>query len=533
MQAWGLPGRLVFLSITFALELLLIPIFAGRDGLSHQVNVWGPSIVRCVITFAVVFMTFAWLRHKASLESISEELSGSPIRFSFLTAHFFSVTIFVLGSYFVYGKGSISGGSAPKAFASAWVAVGALSMFLAGFGVIPRIFWLRIVRASKFLWLWAALAAILACLSGSASQYLWTVTTSTTFRSCQLLLSPFISQMIVDPANLVIGTTRFSVRIEPGCSGLEGMGLILAFGVLWLILFRKESRFPHAFLLLPTGLAIIFALNVVRIAALVLIGNAGGEDIAIHGFHSQIGWMIFNLVAVSFAVASRRVPSFKATASMRESFHQFENPTVRWVLPFSVLLAVGMVSASLTSGFEWLYPLRLFAVAATLAWSWRSYRDIDWSVGWQVPAVGLIVFLIWAGADFFQPGTNKSMPTALAAASPFARNAWLGCRTVAAIVTVPVAEELAFRGFLYRRLLSEDFESIPFHRLSWFALIITSVGFGLMHGKRWFIGTLAGACYSAVLVRRGRIVDAVAAHATTNALIAIDVLAFNRWQLWY
>jgi len=192
-----------------------------------------------------------------------------------------------------------------------------------------------------------------------------------------------------------------------------------------------------------------------------------------------------------------------------------------------------MVSASLTSGFEWLYPLRLFAVATTLAWSWRSYRDIDWSVGWQVPAVGLIVFLIWAGADFFQPGTNKSMPTALAAASPFARNAWLGCRTVAAIVTVPVAEELAFRGFLYRRLLSEDFESIPFHRLSWFAFIITSVGFGLMHGKRWFIGTLAGACYGAVLVRRGRIVDAVAAHATTNALIAIDVLAFNRWQLWY
>jgi len=338
--------------------------------------------------------------------------------------------------------------------------------------------------------------------------------------------------MIVDPANLVIGTMRFSVRIEPGCSGLEGMGLILAFGVLWLILFREECRFPHALLLLPTGLAIIFALNVVRIAALVLIGNAGREDIAIHGFHSQIGWMIFNLVAVSFAVASRRVPLFKATASMRESFHQFENPTIRWVLPFIVLLAVGMVSASLTSGFEWLYPLRLFAVATTLAWSWRSYRDFEWSMDWHVPAVGLMVFLIWAGADLFLPGNNESMPQALVAATPFARNAWLICRTLAAVVTVPVAEELAFRGFLYRRLLSADFESVPLHRLSWIALSITSVGFGLMHGNRWFVGTLAGACYAAVLVRRGRIVDAVVAHATTNALMAIDVIAFRRWHLW-
>jgi hypothetical protein len=34
------------------------------------------------------------------------------------------------------------------------------------------------------------------------------------------------------------------------------------------------------------------------------------------------------------------------------------------------------------------------------------------------------------------------------------------------------------------------------------------------------------------MLRRGCIGDAIAAHATTNALIAVYVLAFHQWQLW-
>lgn len=34
------------------------------------------------------------------------------------------------------------------------------------------------------------------------------------------------------------------------------------------------------------------------------------------------------------------------------------------------------------------------------------------------------------------------------------------------------------------------------------------------------------------MLRRGRIGDAVLAHATTNALLAAYVLVFHQWQLW-
>jgi CAAX prenyl protease-like protein len=84
-------------------------------------------------------------------------------------------------------------------------------------------------------------------------------------------------------------------------------------------------------------------------------------------------------------------------------------------------------------------------------------------------------------------------------------------------------------------LLSVDFESVSLkglRRFSWVGILISSAIFGALHGSRWLTGVVAGILYAIALLRRGRIGDAVAAHATTNALIAVDVLVFHHWQLW-
>jgi exosortase/archaeosortase family protein len=66
------------------------------------------------------------------------------------------------------------------------------------------------------------------------------------------------------------------------------MGLMLAFGTVLLLLFRHEYIFPRALLLIPAGLLLSFALNIARIAGLVLIGNAGYPEAAVYGFQ---GWL--------------------------------------------------------------------------------------------------------------------------------------------------------------------------------------------------------------------------------------------------
>jgi CAAX prenyl protease-like protein len=85
---------------------------------------------------------------------------------------------------------------------------------------------------------------------------------------------------------------------------------------------------------------------------------------------------------------------------------------------------------------------------------------------------------------------------------------------------------------LIRRLISSNFDSIAPGAFMWLPALISSVAFGLMHGDRWIAGTAAGLLYAAALLWRGRIGDAVLAHATTNALLAAWVLFGGHWQFW-
>lgn len=70
---------------------------------------------------------------------------------------------------------------------------------------------------------------------------------------------------------------------------------MLAFSTVLLLLFRGEFTFPRALLLVPAALVLSFALNIARIAVLVLIGDAGYPGVA-YGFHSQAGWIAFTAV---------------------------------------------------------------------------------------------------------------------------------------------------------------------------------------------------------------------------------------------
>ena len=83
---------------------------------------------------------------------------------------------------------------------------------------------------------------------------------------------------------------------------------------------------------------------------------------------------------------------------------------------------------------------------------------------------------------------------------------------------VPIAEELALRGYLLRRLQGAKLDTDMTGRWNWFAVLVSSVLFGLLHPGRWIAGTLAGVFFAWAFYRRGRLSDAILAHAVTNAV---------------
>jgi CAAX prenyl protease-like protein len=93
-----------------------------------------------------------------------------------------------------------------------------------------------------------------------------------------------------------------------------------------------------------------------------------------------------------------------------------------------------------------------------------------------------------------------------------------------------MAEELAFRGYLQRVLISRNFASVDAGQFTWFSLVGTSALFGLLH-ERWAAAAMAGALYSCLTYRTNRLSDAIAAHATTNAVIFIWAIVANQYSL--
>jgi exosortase E/protease (VPEID-CTERM system) len=494
----------------------------------------GQAIARGVVVFASLFLTFGYLKSASEIRRLAGLARPYPISWRYSAIHAGAMSVFlVLSSSFAQH----ASGALAVLLVIGWFVSGILGIISAAVTLVAPALWLDFFRATGNLWMYALPAGIatpkmVTVLWSVWNNSAWRWVTDLTFGSVQLALRPFLPGLVSNRAALTIGSPGFLVSIGDACSGIEGIGLIVLFEVGWLWFFRREFRFPRAFLLLPAGIVLMFVLNTSRIVALILIGNAGAPGIALGGFHSQAGWISFNVVALGFSLAVPRVSWFTLNKSgLPPSETKISNPTIAYLLPLASILAAGMISRAVSAQFEWLYPLRFFAAVGALWFCRRSYRELPWKPSRLSLAAGIAVFLMWIALDR-GPHPDNGIATGLASLPAPARFSWLVFRTLAAVVTVPLAEELAFRGFLLRRLISSDFESVDFHRWTYLALAGSSIIFGLMHGDRWLAGTFAGVAYAFVMLRRGSVGDAVVAHATTNALLALLVLVGGNWQLW-
>jgi exosortase E/protease (VPEID-CTERM system) len=404
----------------------------------------------------------------------------------------------------------------------------------------------HILRSLRLAASYAALTTLAAMSTRTLVRWLWnapdsrmgTMLQTATFSSVKRLLHIFYPQVITVPGTVVLGTPRFHVQIAGECSGIEGLALTLMFTVGWLLFARRELRLTRALLMVPAALTLSWLLNLLRIASLIALGDAGYPDIAVNGFHSEAGWILFNIVTITFLLIVQNVRWLRkdsaptpSTASSNSAAGR--NIAAPYLVPFLAVLATAMLTHAASSGFDWLYPLRLLVAAVALWWFRNDYRHLNWRFGWLGIVAGIAIFGLWlATAHILGSSTGGALAQSLAALPPSQRAAWLTARALAAIITVPITEELAFRGYIARRLVAADVDTVPFSRLSWLAIAISSVAFGLLHGSMWLPGILAGILFALVAKQRNRIGEAIAAHATANLLLAVWVLARGDYGLW-
>jgi exosortase E/protease (VPEID-CTERM system) len=537
------------LSFPVLLSILEVAVFRVTVHGSVKAGIGASFVFQWALAWLSIFVLCGCLKYAAALREFVNELANSYTRLSLLYWHFAALSLVAFVTWIVL--------HARFTFLSPIYLIGIWYLALLVAMACGVLCFLRVsaiqdvFRRTGLLWLYAALGGLGAVWGisdgrGYIVSAIWIPSTRLTFFLVKLLLRPLVAVIVSNPHTASIGTERFIVTIGYACSGMEGVILIFVFSAAWLCFFRAELRFPRSLLLIPASMVLIFLLNSVRIALLILIGDVGAKQIALGGFHSNAGWVFYVGVAIGLmymaqstwlqqgVVASNMVPISASASGLRVAGSTFaeENATAIYLAPLFAIIATALITRVASAGFDWFYPVR-FVAAATVLWIYRhKYLSLDWHFSGRSVFLGAVVFLLWivplpTGAD-----TGSTLGAFLDSLPRWGRALWLTFRVLGAVLTAPIAEELAFRGYALRRLQLQDFESVNWRAFTSSALLISSLIFGLMHGGRWIVGTAAGIVYAAAMLRRGRIGDAAVAHATTNALLAAWVIMHGAWYLW-
>lgn len=185
----------------------------------------------------------------------------------------------------------------------------------------------------------------------------------------------------------------------------------------------------------------------------------------------------------------------------------------------------------------WLYPVKTVVVLGLLLFFWRCYEELrgrvvsNWGEGGLALGVGILVYLAWVRMDW-----SWAMQGEATGYDPFrigVEAGWVlaGIRIFSASVVVPVMEELFWRSFLIRYVIDPKFESVRLGAFTPLSFGVTVVLFGLEHNL-WLAGMMAGAAYTFLLYRTGRLWPCVLAHGITNLALGIHVLVTGDWRWW-
>ncbi len=217
------------------------------------------------------------------------------------------------------------------------------------------------------------------------------------------------------------------------------------------------------------------------------------------------------------------------------------------IFPFAVYMAFIAINAlffpdtgSETSGPPlWLYPIKVSLVAALLIFYWKEYAELKNKVfdhareGILAVGVGLVVYVLWVrmGFSWAMQGEAGEGYNPFQSGGGRLAMVYAGMRLIGASIIVPVMEELFWRSFIIRYIISPDFLKVQLGKFTWISFLITVALFGVEHNL-WLAGMMAGTAYNLLLYKTKRLWPCIVAHGVTNLLLGIHVLTTGEWVWW-
>ncbi len=517
------------IAISFAFDAQILAKPASHSSILKLLSHAG-QFLRISLIAISVYLLIASKKLSQSLALFNAEAKPKHVNLRFVL-HFALFAGFWLLSSLLFNATTTPNPNITNTLGWLWLLIGSLSIISLLLAQITYCAWRQFLSAEKLNLVIALLAGFITWGLSTLASTSWSKLADITFYASHTLLSLFYNNVTALPKEKALGIGDFQVEIGIPCSGYEGIGLIIIFLSIYLWLMRAELRFPQVLLLYPIGVTLMWFFNVLRISLLIIVGKEWSPEIAIGGFHSNAGWIAFIALSVGMIGIAQRVAFFKPPLSTPISSDSYKNPAMPLLLPFIALMATILITGAFSSGFDWLYPLRVIVSMGVLAYFANAYRPWLQPISLKAVLIGSGVFILWLAAVPASVEQDQAFAKNLATAPLYWQYLWLGFRIIGATITVPIIEELAFRGYLLAKLVNKDFEQATPGQFTPLSFIVSSVLFGILHGA-WLAGTLAGMAYALAYYQRKTLTDAITAHAVTNALLAVYVMMTGHWSLW-
>jgi CAAX prenyl protease-like protein len=220
---------------------------------------------------------------------------------------------------------------------------------------------------------------------------------------------------------------------------------------------------------------------------------------------------------------------------------------IPYVVPFVLYLVLSQIPAKFPEQYAWLYPGVVVIVGGVTIGLLRGQRILRPHANvFPGVAVGLIGIALWIGlchlnleASLFGFLPNVLRPEARTGFNPFGQiyhplGQWgfIAFRLVGLALLVPVLEELFWRGFLARWLVSaENWQQQKLGSFSPFSFTGVTLLFTVAHPE-WLAAAVYCVLLNGLLYWKRDLWNCVVAHGVSNFVLGVYVLAAGRWELW-
>lgn len=220
--------------------------------------------------------------------------------------------------------------------------------------------------------------------------------------------------------------------------------------------------------------------------------------------------------------------------------------TLPYVLPFALYLLLAQIPMQFPAHYPWLHALCVGLVGLATIYLLRGKELIQMHrnilPGILVGIGGIFLWIVLCNFQleavimrylphWLQPSARAAFNPFLDIAHPLGQWSFIASRILGMAVLVPFVEEVFWRGFLLRWVISPDWRQVSIGSYSLKSFVWVVLLFTLAHPE-WLAAAVYCSLLNLLLYWKRDLWNCIVAHGVSNLILAVYVLLTGTWQLW-